>query len=658
MQRKIIRNGEMEFEVENFDSAFAVIQKIVAEEQGFVASSDSQKLPNGKMKGTIVVRVPPEHLDTLVLKLRALGELKGQRIAAQDITKQYTDLESGLRAAQAMQERLLEIIKTGKGEVKDLVAAEKELGVWREKIEQITGEIRYYNNLVALSTLSIAMTEKDIRSAASVAESEQRNIGVETEDVEKAYADAQSAIADAKGRIVEAEMKKYDAGQLAARLVCDVAPDSAGPLTDRLRQLGKVARLEIQRAQSAQGEQPAPGAVKVERKDTRFLISLYNLANVAPRQTVNLSLAVQNVEQQYQAILARVAKVGGRIVTSNLNRQTPEQTTATISFQLSSADADAVQQELTAGTDASDVQVLRLTTTDNPDTQNVTEAKRGFAVQLASLASVAPRQTISMQIAASSVSESYQSLVEALNAQAIGARVITSQLNQQDQQNVTASLDFEVRRSALPAAERALAAAGDTLARNSSRATDTENTVDSKVRLQVSLVSARRLAPRETTTLALEVADVEKARGDLQASAAALGGRTADSRLAKQRNAQVTANVVLDLPLDKASELLMQARSLGTVRSIETATHAQVPVAALTRARFDVSLSNTEGLVAADRGVWATIRNGLATSLAGLLWSLQLIVIGLLLVGPWVVLGWGVWKLVRRWRPARALAPQ
>jgi hypothetical protein len=83
-----------------------------------------------------------------------------------------------------------------------------------------------------------------------------------------------------------------------------------------------------------------------------------------------------------------------------------------------------------------------------------------------------------------------------------------------------------------------------------------------------------------------------------------------------------------------------------------------VPVGALTRARFDVSLSNAEGLVAADRGVWATIRNGLATSLAGLLWSLQLIVIGLLLVGPWVVLGWGVWKLVRRWRPARALAPQ
>ena len=118
-----------------------------------LATTDSDKLANGKVKGTIVLRVPPEHLDTLVLKLRGIGDLKSQKINAQDITKQYTDLESELRAARAMEERLLEIIKTGKGEVKDLLEAEKQLGVWREKIEQVEGEIRYYNNLVSLSTL-------------------------------------------------------------------------------------------------------------------------------------------------------------------------------------------------------------------------------------------------------------------------------------------------------------------------------------------------------------------------------------------------------------------------------------------------------------------------------------------------------------------------
>src|SRR5207249_4186535 len=121
---------------------------------GFIATVNSEKLANGKVKGSIVVRVPPEALDTFVLDLRRElgkgGELKGLRIGSQDITKQYTDLESRLKAARTMQDRLLQIIKDGKGEIKQLLEAEKELGVWRTRIEEFEGELRYYGNLVSL----------------------------------------------------------------------------------------------------------------------------------------------------------------------------------------------------------------------------------------------------------------------------------------------------------------------------------------------------------------------------------------------------------------------------------------------------------------------------------------------------------------------------
>src|SRR5207244_13268012 len=97
------------------------------EEQGFVATGNSEKRQNGKVRGTVVVRVPPDRLDTLLLKLRALGDLKSQRIGSEDVTKHYTDLESRLRAARTMEERLLKIIKEGKGEIKDLLQAERQL---------------------------------------------------------------------------------------------------------------------------------------------------------------------------------------------------------------------------------------------------------------------------------------------------------------------------------------------------------------------------------------------------------------------------------------------------------------------------------------------------------------------------------------------------
>src|SRR5262249_59622151 len=122
------------------------------------------------------------------------GELKSQRIGSQDITKQYTDLESRLRAARAMEERLLQIIKTGKGEIKDLLQAEKELGVWRTKIEELEGELRYYSNLVALSTLTITIYEKEIRAPFAVVETERVQMGEEVEGVDRAMQQAAGAV--------------------------------------------------------------------------------------------------------------------------------------------------------------------------------------------------------------------------------------------------------------------------------------------------------------------------------------------------------------------------------------------------------------------------------------------------------------------------------
>src|SRR5687768_10557963 len=147
--------------------------------------------------GEVTVRVPPDRLDTLVLQLRGIGDLKSQSLEAEDVSKKYTDLESQLRAARAMEERLIAIIKEGKGQIKDLLAAEKELGVWRTKVEQIVGEMKYYDNLVAMATLNLTLIERDIATPATAHESENVDAGIESEDVEKARAAALKAIEEA-----------------------------------------------------------------------------------------------------------------------------------------------------------------------------------------------------------------------------------------------------------------------------------------------------------------------------------------------------------------------------------------------------------------------------------------------------------------------------
>ena len=438
------------------------------------------------------MRVPPESLDRLVLDLRKelgkQGELKGQHIGSQDITKQYTDLESRLRAARTMEERLLAIIKEGKGEIKDLLAAEKELGVWRTQIEEIEGELRYYQNQVALSTLTITLSEKEIQAPSAVVETERVQMGIEVEDVEKARRAALAAVAEAKGRVTKSELKQHDAGQFSAILNFEVAPDAAGPVRDRLKQLGTMVRLEIDRVQQAEGGSGRPGEVKTTHNDTQFFVDLYNLANVAPRETVNINLACVDAEAAYKAILAHVEKASGRVVTSSLNRQRDDQTRGELQFEVRSPEADAVIQEL-----KTEGEVMRLQVAENPDTQNVTRAKRGFNVQVWALGSVAPRETATIKLAAKDVPAAYHSLQEAV-AKAKG-RVLNAQLNEQDRQNITAQLDFEVLRAEESAINAALAAAGDVFSRNATRAADSETVVDSKVRLAVTLLN-RSAIPR------------------------------------------------------------------------------------------------------------------------------------------------------------------
>ena len=583
--RKIIRTGTMEFDVDRFDTAQMQITKIVGELGGFVGATDSTKLPNGKVRGSISVRVPPERLDTLVLSLRALGDLKSQQIIAADITKQYTDLQSELAADRAMQDRLLELIHDGKGSVKDLLAAENELGEWRTKIEKAEGMIRYYNGQVALSTLSITMTERDIHTPATAIETETADVGIEADDVEKARNSAMKAIDEVKGRIIEAELKRFDAGQLAAKLVADVPPEAAGAVIDQLKLLGKVARLEVHRQQQSSdgtgegGRESggAPGAasgstvtsntpLRTERKPTRLLISIYNLANVAPRRTTVVSVAATDVETAYAALMTATKTNGGRVVTSTLDRGDPIKATASLVLELPPEKLDLAMTTLHAQGD-----VLNLSLTENPDTQNSTEAKQGLTVKLISLANVAPRRTTNTSVAANDVDGAYTAIIAAVKSN--GGRVVSSTLDRGDPAKATGSLILEIPPDKLSAALATLHAQGDVLNMNQAENPDTQNSTESKAGLTVKLFSMAAVSARESIDQTIAAVDVPASYQAILSAAATTHSRVATAALKEQDQQNITADLELDIPRVTASEMDKAIAGAGGTIS-RTATRA------------------------------------------------------------------------------------
>jgi Domain of unknown function (DUF4349)/Putative zinc-finger len=544
--RKIIRSGAIDFEVDSFDNAVAVITRLIAAAKGgFIATVNSDKLSNGKMRGAVVVRIPPEKLDAFVLDLRkelaSMGDLKGQRIGSDDISKKYTDLESQLRAARTMEERLLKIIKEGKGQVKDLVLAEKELGNWRTKVEELEGELRFYAHQVALSTLTINLTEKEIRQAAVVTEIERVTTGIEVEDVEKAFRAALAAVAEANGRVTKSDLKQHSAGQFNAVLHFEVLPDAAGTVRDRLKQLGTVARLDIDRVQQAEGGEMAVKNGKLKRGPTQFLVSLYNLVNVAPRETVVLKVAAGDVAAAYRMLRAAIEKAQGRVTNAALNEQ--------------------------------------------------------------------------------------------------------------DQQNISAQLDFDIRRAGEETLQAALGGAGEVLSRQVTRQPAGENVTDAKVQFNVVLVSARTIPPRETTALVVEVADVDQALAVLGAQVRDAGGRGEAQQRHQDPSGRITVQAPYVVPLSAAPGLVARIRTIGRLREQRDTTNEQAPAGKLVLARLEVTWTNAEQLVPGESGLWAQLRRGLSFSLRGLAVSASWLLVGVLVVLPWVLLVYFIIWLVRRlWR--------
>jgi hypothetical protein len=109
---------------------------------------------------TISVRVPSQNFDALLEETSQLGTIEQQQVTTQDITKAYADLETRLEVKQQAAERIRTIMASRTGDLSDVLAAERELERLTSEIEVMLGEQRYYDHLIATSTLHVTLSQR------------------------------------------------------------------------------------------------------------------------------------------------------------------------------------------------------------------------------------------------------------------------------------------------------------------------------------------------------------------------------------------------------------------------------------------------------------------------------------------------------------------
>ncbi|MEA3188861.1 MAG: hypothetical protein QOD99_2691 [Chthoniobacter sp.] len=342
--RKLIRNAALEFEVKSFDAAVEAIRSITNEDEGYVATSDSARGANGKLRGTVVVKMLPANLDKFLLQLRSLGELKNQKLGSEDVTKAYFDTEARLRNSKRMEERLLDMLQKSTGKVSELLQVEKELARVREEIERMQGELKYWDALVGYATVTISLYEKDLNQAAAFLLKERANLSLFSPDVEKTYAEAKREAVEAKAQVLQSKLDRDANGRVTATLSLLFEPELADRSIARMKTLGRVQTFTTQDERVAQGGSGASDSARVERDKVEFNLVIAH--DDESRRQTNATVVTPQVEASFDKAKAAALAQQAEIVHSNVSRNPQGRSTGQLSLRVAAQRYEALLEEV------------------------------------------------------------------------------------------------------------------------------------------------------------------------------------------------------------------------------------------------------------------------------------------------------------------------
>jgi hypothetical protein len=172
--RLVIKNGTLSMAVDDPLISRDNIAHMAEAMGGFVVSADmyQQTLSNGTQvpQVSMTIRIPAERLDEALKTIKAETDqpIINENLSSQDVTAEYTDLNSRLVNLQAAEQQLQQIMDDA-NRTEDVLAVYSQLVSVREQIELIKGQMKYYEQSAALSSISIQLIANAAMQPLSIA---------------------------------------------------------------------------------------------------------------------------------------------------------------------------------------------------------------------------------------------------------------------------------------------------------------------------------------------------------------------------------------------------------------------------------------------------------------------------------------------------------
>ncbi|MEO8744599.1 MAG: DUF4349 domain-containing protein [Candidatus Dormiibacterota bacterium] len=160
---QVIRQAQLSISVASgsFDSKLAAVRAMVESEQGYIAGTDAQTNPasNDQIRtGVISFMVPAANFDNVIDQLSSVGKVQSEHITGNDVSAQYVDLQARLANEEAQRDAMLALLKEAKN-ISDIINVQNQIGQITQQIEQLKGQIAYFDHNTAFSTVTVTLTE-------------------------------------------------------------------------------------------------------------------------------------------------------------------------------------------------------------------------------------------------------------------------------------------------------------------------------------------------------------------------------------------------------------------------------------------------------------------------------------------------------------------
>lgn len=155
--QKLIRKVWLDAETEDMDGILVYVDEKIGALGGYVESREVNNYSYSR-RAELTIRIPAEKLDQFTEAVKENANITSATETADDITLSYVAVESRVNALETEQTRLLELLAQAEN-MEEILLIEERLTNVRAELEEVTSQLRVYDNQVSYGTVYLSIHE-------------------------------------------------------------------------------------------------------------------------------------------------------------------------------------------------------------------------------------------------------------------------------------------------------------------------------------------------------------------------------------------------------------------------------------------------------------------------------------------------------------------